>query len=182
MRELLKGKKRRTLFIGIAAAVCMVLAGATVYAVNAGDRAEEMRTAVSGAAATAQQYETQMQEQAEAIADTSTETAAAADTSATVNNGNGRHHNVEHQIQARDGSGAYCGDNGIGLEKAKSIALGKISGASAGDIVKAHCDYDDGMLQYEVEIVYNGYEYDFEINGTTGAIMDYDVDHYEYWD
>ena len=68
----------------------------------------------------------------------------------------------------------------IGLEKAKSIALGQVSGASSSHIRQAKRDYDDGRLEYEVKIVYNNYEYEFEIDGTTGTILSRDVE--SIWD
>ena len=70
--------------------------------------------------------------------------------------------------------------NDIGLEKAKSIALSQVSGASAANIREAKRDYDDGRLEYEVKIVYGNYEYEFEINGTTGTILSRDVE--SIWD
>lgn len=72
--------------------------------------------------------------------------------------------------------------SGISIEKAKSIALGQVSGASSGDIVKAFKDYDDGRVEYDVEIRYNGYEYDFEIDGASGKILSKDIDKIEYDD
>ncbi len=63
----------------------------------------------------------------------------------------------------------------ISLDKAKSIALGQVKGATSGDIVKAHKDYDDGRLVYEITIVKGGYEYDFEISGS-GKIIEKEID------
>lgn len=60
----------------------------------------------------------------------------------------------------------------IGIEKAKKIALGKVSGAAESDIVKAEMDRKDGILVYEVEIKYDSMEYDFTINGATGVIVE----------
>ena len=71
--------------------------------------------------------------------------------------------------------------DGIGLEKAKQIALDQVPGAVESDIVKAHQDYDDGILEYEVSIHYNGYEYEYEILGSSGDIISKDVDRIE-WD
>ena len=72
-------------------------------------------------------------------------------------------------------------ESGISLERAKEIALGQVPGASESDIVKAHEDYDDGRMEYEVEIHYNGYEYEYEILGSSGEILSKDVDRIE-WD
>lgn len=67
--------------------------------------------------------------------------------------------------------------NGITVEKAKSIALANVSGATASDIMSVHEDCDDGVYVYEIEIHHNGYEYDFEIDKNTGNILDKDVDY-----
>ncbi len=53
--------------------------------------------------------------------------------------------------------------------KVRSIALGQVPGASDQHIRKVELDRDDG--EYEIEIRYNGYEYEFEINARTGAIL-----------
>jgi hypothetical protein len=37
-------------------------------------------------------------------------------------------------------------------------------------------DYDDGVLQYEGSVYYGGYEYEFEINGVTGDILQWEID------
>lgn len=71
--------------------------------------------------------------------------------------------------------------DGIGIEKVKQVALDQVPGAVESDIVKAHQDYDDGILEYEVSIHYNGYEYEYEILGSSGEIISKDVDHIE-WD
>ncbi len=70
----------------------------------------------------------------------------------------------------------------ISLEKAKSIALAQVSGASSGDVVKAYKDYDDGRVEYDVEVRYDGYEYDFEIDGASGKILSKDIDRIDYED
>ncbi len=62
----------------------------------------------------------------------------------------------------------------IGMERAKEIALGKVPGATGANIVKCKFDFDDRRAEYEVEIVYNSMEYDFEIDATTGDILSWD--------
>lgn len=59
----------------------------------------------------------------------------------------------------------------IGLERAREIALAAVPGAAAGDITGAQADNDDGRLIYEVEIRYDGREYDFDIDAATGEII-----------
>lgn len=82
-----------------------------------------------------------------------------------------------------DGNSAGSASD-IGLEKAKSIALEQVPGAAYGDIVKAYQDYDDGRSEYDIKIRYDGYEYEFEIDGASGKIISKDVDRVEYddWD
>ena len=80
-------------------------------------------------------------------------------------------YDADHYTPPQTGTGTL-----IGVEKAKSIALAKVPGATASNIRKARLDYDDGRAEYEVEIVYNAMEYDFEIDGYTGAILSWDRD------
>ncbi len=66
-------------------------------------------------------------------------------------------------------SGSY-----IGEDKAKSIALKQVNGASESNIAKIKLDYDDGMAEYEVKIIYNSMEYEFEIDASNGNIISLD--------
>ena len=66
-------------------------------------------------------------------------------------------------------SGSY-----IGLDRAKEIALAKVSGATSANIRRAYQDRDDGRVTYEIEIRYNLRDYEFEIDASTGAILDWD--------
>lgn len=59
-------------------------------------------------------------------------------------------------------------------DRAREIALEKVPGASASHVVKLKEDRDDGRKIYEVEIVYNGMEYEFEIDAATGTILEFD--------
>lgn len=64
----------------------------------------------------------------------------------------------------------------IGEEKARSIALAEVPGATADNVVKLRLDFDDGRYEYEVDIVYGTMEYDFEIDATSGRILSRDID------
>lgn len=72
---------------------------------------------------------------------------------------------------------SQSGSGLIGVEKAKSIAL-QNAGLSASKVtfIHAYQDRDDGIYVYEIEFVSGGLEYDYEIHGTTGTILDKDVD------
>lgn len=68
----------------------------------------------------------------------------------------------------------------ISADKAKSIVLSKI-GHNSAVITGLELDRDDGIYQYEGEAYYGGYEYDFEINASSGVIIKWEVDR-EDWD
>ena len=68
----------------------------------------------------------------------------------------------------------------IGEARAREIALAQVPGATSSNVRRVQLDWDDGRAEYEVEIVYNYMEYDFEINAATGAIISRDVE--SVWD
>ena len=61
----------------------------------------------------------------------------------------------------------------IDIETAKSTALTDAGlDASQVQFTKEKFDTDDGVEKYEIEFTYNGYEYDYDINAKTGAIIE----------
>lgn len=64
----------------------------------------------------------------------------------------------------------------ISEAQAISIVLKKVPGAGKEHIVSFGRDYDDGRWIYEGEIIYNGLEYDFEIDAMTGNILEWEID------
>ena len=64
----------------------------------------------------------------------------------------------------------------IGIDKAREIVLANVSGAISSDIVKAKADRDNGRMVYEIELIYGGFEYDFEIDAATGDIISQDME------
>ncbi len=67
----------------------------------------------------------------------------------------------------------------IGEAKAKEIALNR-AGLSASQVnyIKCELDYDDGRWKYDVEFRSGGYEYDLEIDASSGTVLSYDKE----WD
>ena len=65
----------------------------------------------------------------------------------------------------------------ITAEQAQQIAL-EHAGFTADQVKFLRTDYeiDDGVPQYEVEFHQDRWEYDYEINAETGAILSYDKD------
>ena len=76
-----------------------------------------------------------------------------------------------YQGQSQSGS-----TTAITADRAKEIALAEVPGATASDIYEFETDRDDGRLEYEGTIYYNGTEYDFTIDGYSGAIRGWDVE------
>lgn len=77
--------------------------------------------------------------------------------------------------QTSGGSGTSSTD--IGAEKAKSIALNHAGiSASQTSEMKVEQDWDDGVLEYEVEFKAGGVEYEYTIHGGTGQILKYESD------
>ena len=70
------------------------------------------------------------------------------------------------------------GTTTITADQAKQIALAKVPGATLSDIYEFELDRDDGRLEYEGSIYYNGMEYEFTIDGYSGAIRSWDVESY----
>lgn len=67
--------------------------------------------------------------------------------------------------------------NQISVEKAKSIAL-SAAGVSSSNATfhKAELDFDDGAYVYDIEFVSGNYEYDYEINANSGAILKREIE------
>ncbi len=72
---------------------------------------------------------------------------------------------------------AQAAENVISLEQAKEAAL-TAAGLDASSVkwVKEKLDYDDGRSVYELECISGEMEYDFEINGADGTVLEQDSD------
>lgn len=64
----------------------------------------------------------------------------------------------------------------ISRDEAQEIALAKVPGATADHIKKLKLDRDDGKQIYEVEIIYNGTEYELDIDAVSGAILKFEAE------
>lgn len=63
-------------------------------------------------------------------------------------------------------------DVAVSREKAIETALAKVPGATENDI-RIELDHDDGRYKYEGDIIYEGTEYDFEIDANTGDVLEW---------
>lgn len=60
----------------------------------------------------------------------------------------------------------------VSREEASAAALAKVQGASEKDL-RIKLDDDDGKMIYEGDIYYNGTEYEFEIDASTGDFLEW---------
>ena len=64
----------------------------------------------------------------------------------------------------------------ITADQAKQIALAEVPGATESDIYEFEVDRDDGRIEYEGSIYYDGTEYEFTIDGYSGAIRSWEAE------
>lgn len=65
------------------------------------------------------------------------------------------------------------GEGDIGIAQAREIALDRVPGASAANIVSLSADREDGVLVYEGVIEHSGRRYEFEIHAATGEFTEW---------
>ena len=80
------------------------------------------------------------------------------------------------EVPVPDSSEKKASSKEISEAEAKKIALAQVPGAKESDIRGFEVDYDDGRLEYEGSIYFNEMEYEFEIDGFSGAIRSWEVE------
>ncbi len=68
------------------------------------------------------------------------------------------------------------GQTGISEQAAKQIALARVPGATAANIFEFEREFDDGRWEYEGKIVYREMEYEFTIDASTGAVLEWEAE------
>lgn len=81
-------------------------------------------------------------------------------------------HDAENYTPSQSGTGT---DTVKTEQEVRDIALAKVPGATEKDI-SLSLDRDDGRMSYEGKIIYQGMEYDFEIDAYSGAIREWDAE------
>ena len=76
---------------------------------------------------------------------------------------------------------ASSGSTGLTADQAKALALEQVPGATTNDIYEFETDYDDGRIEYEGKIIYGGMEYEFEIDGYSGSIRNWEAEPTGRW-
>lgn len=84
---------------------------------------------------------------------------------------------ISYDLDAEGYTPPTSGSATITADKAKQIALEKVPGAKVSDIYEFELDRDDGRLEYEGTIYYSGVEYEFTIDGYSGAIRGWETEH-----
>ena len=85
---------------------------------------------------------------------------------------------AERPAESKSSSASNTTD--IGKDKAKAVAL-EHAGLSESKVsrLSVERDVDDGRVEYSVEFMANGKEYDYEISAKDGKILDVDVEREE---
>ncbi len=83
---------------------------------------------------------------------------------------------ISFDHEAEDITPPAPGDSKISAEKAKELALAQVPGASERDIFEFGTDHDDGRIEYEGKIIYDGMEYEFEIDAYSGAFRSWEAE------
>ena len=78
------------------------------------------------------------------------------------------------------GTATFTSVEAISSDEAVQSALARVPGATIANVTEFNRDYDHGRLEYEGEIHYNGYEYDFEIDADTGTFTKWEVERKHY--
>ena len=73
-------------------------------------------------------------------------------------------------------SGSNSSNVTVSEADAKQTALGRVSGATEKDIYEWQFGYDDGRPEYEGKIIYGGTEYDFTIDASSGAVIEWEAE------
>ena len=85
-----------------------------------------------------------------------------------------RDYDAEYYTRPSTG-GSTDTSNLISADRAKEIALGRAPSGAA--VVKCELERDDGRYLYEIEMRSGRTEYSCDVDASTGAIYDWDVDY-----
>lgn len=98
-------------------------------------------------------------------------------TNANVNTTNANTNLVQENTTSQNNINNNNVSTTITEEKAREIALSHAN-LSKNDVtfIKSNLDYDDGMKAYDVEFYNNNQEYDYKIDVSSGAIIEFDYD------
>lgn len=88
------------------------------------------------------------------------------------NGQNAQNNGQDDGQNAQNNQGQTNTQTAVTREQAIETALSRVSGATEQDI-RIELDRDDGVYKYEGDIIYNGMEYEFEIDANSGTILEW---------
>ena len=74
----------------------------------------------------------------------------------------------------RQTSASASGTASITEAEAKALVLAQVPGAAEENFLEFKTDYDDGRLEYEGELFYDGMKYEFTVDGYSGTIREWE--------
>ena len=90
-----------------------------------------------------------------------------------INAATGEIRSYDSEIDDDYVSSSEAASAAISEDEARATVVARVSGASASD-VRLYLERDDGRMVYEGELIYNGTEYEFQIDATTGDVLDWE--------
>ncbi len=74
----------------------------------------------------------------------------------------------------RQTSASASGTASITEAEAKALVLAQVPGTTEENFLEFKTDYDDGRLEYEGELFYDGMKYEFTVDGYSGTIREWE--------
>ena len=93
------------------------------------------------------------------------------------NNNTNNNNNSNTNESTNNGNASNSNTTTITMDEARDIALNHAStNINSITHLRTERDYENNTLVYEIDFIYNNYEYDYKIDAATGTIISYDVD------
>lgn len=81
---------------------------------------------------------------------------------------------LSYDYDAERQAAAASGTASITEAEAKTLVLAQVPGATEENFLEFKTDYDDGRLEYEGELFYDGMKYEFTVDGYSGTIREWE--------
>ena len=81
---------------------------------------------------------------------------------------------LSYDYDAERQAAAASGTASITEAEAKALVLDQVPGAAEENFLEFKTDYDDGRLEYEGELFYDGMKYEFTVDGYSGTIREWE--------
>ncbi|HIV47896.1 MAG TPA: PepSY domain-containing protein [Candidatus Acutalibacter stercorigallinarum] len=81
---------------------------------------------------------------------------------------------LSYDYDAERQAATASGTASITEAEAKSLVLAQVPGAAEENFLEFKTDYDDGRLEYEGELFYDGMKYEFTVDGYSGTIREWE--------